>query len=282
VDVPGTNFINLDYTLINATTNTPLVSTSTRIKRVSNGTYGYGITNNAGFVSGLVPKNEALVLEVVSRCGTVIYSQNVGLFSANTSLRNINVTIPSSLFINFSGTLLNCNGIGIPNGYLSFYGTGGNSAVANTNASGNFSFSILNCNGNSVTYNYIGYDNINLQQSNILSGISINGNINLGNINVCGGSNIDIYIAGSNSYYSNQNGARPASIWRNGIINNLLINQNNAQANSVFVAGNDVYVAGRDAIPYSYSLPSLVLIPQTVRAEAWSATSRPNKRKEHE
>jgi hypothetical protein len=41
-DAPNANFINLDYTLINSTTNSPFVSTNTRIKRVSNGTYGYG------------------------------------------------------------------------------------------------------------------------------------------------------------------------------------------------------------------------------------------------
>jgi hypothetical protein len=159
VDVPNTNFINLDYTLLNAATNTPLVSTSTRIKR-ANGTYGYGITNNTGFVSGLVPKNEVLVLEVIanSACGTVVYSQNIGPFAVNTSLGNINVAIPAVQFVQFTGTLTTCTGAAVSNGYVSLSGTGGYAGFGNTSATGAFSFSILNCSGSIATYNYQGTD----------------------------------------------------------------------------------------------------------------------------
>ncbi len=238
----GANFINLDYTLINATTNTPLVSTSTRIKRVSNGSYGYGITNNAGFVSGLVPKNEALVLEVfgTSVCGTVFYSQNIGPFATNTSLGNINITLPVSQYINFTGTLLNCSGAPVTNGYISLATVAGNTVAvfSNTNANGAFSFSILNCTGNNLSYNYQASDISNLQQSALLNGIATGSTVNLGNIVVCNSltASDDVYVAGA------ENGI--AKVWKNGIGFNLSTLSDSANANAVFVSGTDVFVAG--------------------------------------
>ncbi len=240
VDVPNTNFINLDYTLINATTNTPLVSTSTRIKRVSNGSYGYGITNNAGFVGGLVPKNEALVLEVVNTtvgCNTVIYSQNIGPFANNTSLGNISVTIASTQYITFTGTLINCSAAPVTNGYVALSGAGGYGAFGNTNATGTFSFSIINCTGSSIaSYNYQGNDNTTGQQSVLLSGINANGTVNLGTITACGNASVaDVYVAGVEG---------TAKVWKNGVATNLSNAVDSSAGYSVFVSGNDTYVAG--------------------------------------
>jgi hypothetical protein len=246
-DVGITNFINLDYTLINATTNTPLVSTSTRIKRVSNGRYGYGVTNNAGFVSGLVPKNEALVLEVVatSGCNTVAYSQNIGPFTANTSLGNINITIPSSQYISFTGTLLNCSAAPVSNGYISLYATGGGGAYATTNAAGAFSFSILNCSGTNITYNYQGTDNTTSQQSSVLAGNTSNGAVNLGNVNACGApATFNVYVAG-------QTANEGVTVWKNNIAT-ILTGGIGYSGYSVFVSGNDVYVTGNGYVGGQY------------------------------
>jgi hypothetical protein len=236
-DVPS-NFINLDYTLINATTNSPLVSTNTRIKR-ANGSYGYGITNNAGFVSGAVPRSEALILEVIAQgaCGTVLYTQNIGPFTANTSLGNINVTIPVAQTITFTGTLVNCTGAAVTNGYVSLAGSGGFGGFAQTNATGNFTFSLPNCAGTSVSYNYQGTDNTTSQSGAVLTGNATSGTTNLGNIAACGTTaSADVYVAGV------ENGI--AKVWKNGVATNLSVASDSAFALSVFVAGTDVYVAG--------------------------------------
>jgi hypothetical protein len=237
-DVGSTNFINLDYTLINATTNSPLVSTTTRIKRV-NGSYGYGITNNAGFVSGLVPKNEALVLEVIttSGCVTVNYSQNIGPFATSVSLGNIAITIQASQYINFTGTLLNCSNLPVSNGYISLYTTAGECAFATTNSSGIFSFSVLNCSGTNTTYNYQGTDNVTSLQSTVLTGSTASTAVNLGNINICGiAPSADVYIAG---VINNK-----ATIWKNGIATNLTDGASYAEVHSIFINGMDLYAAG--------------------------------------
>jgi Carboxypeptidase regulatory-like domain len=241
VDVPNTNFINLDYTLINAATNSPLVSTSTRIKR-ANGSYGYGITNNTGFVSGLVPKNEALVLEVTAQgaCGLVTYSQNIGPFSVNTSLGNININVPASQYINFSGTLLNCNGTPVTNGYVAISANGGYGGYVATNSNGTFSFSIVGCSSVNFIYGYQGTDYSNNQQSILFNGITTAGSsLNLGNISACGAtSGPDIYVSGIENL--------KAKVWKNGVEINLSNGIDNSEAYSVFVLGTDVFVAGRE------------------------------------
>jgi hypothetical protein len=238
-DVPNT-FVILDYTLINAANNTPLVNTNTRIKKVSDGTYGYGITNNTGFVSGGVPKNEALVLEVVSNvCNTIIYSQNIGPFAANTSLGNINVTIPASQYINFSGVALNCSNAPVTNGYVSFYGAGGINAFVNTTATGSFAFSILNCSGASLAYNYQATDYTTSQQGALLNGSATSGTVNLGNVVACSNNlAASVYVVGEDE-------SRSAVLWKDGVITKLGSPGSGSLANSVFVSGtNDVYIAG--------------------------------------
>ena len=256
-DLDISAFIYLEYTLINATTNTPFAGTKTSLKRISNGRYGFGITNNEGYISGLVPKNEAFILEVTSyTCGTVLYSQNIGPFPSNTNLGNINIVIPSSQILNFSGTLLNCNNTPVTNGYLMLFSNSGGS-YASINNAGNFAFSIINCSGLNIPYNYQGFDGTTSQQSNLLSGNAANGNINLGNINVCSVSNnVDVYVTGCDqTSYEN----RTAKLWKNGLPINLSNGNTRAIANSVFVTGNDVYIVGSEGLPAISSFDSAVI-----------------------
>jgi hypothetical protein len=238
VDMPYLNFITLNYTLVNGSSNIPFVSTITRIRRVSDGAFGYGVTNNVGFVSGLVPKNEALILEVISNCNTVVYSQNIGSFATNTSLANINITVPTSFLINFTGILLNCNGTPVSNGYVSLATNTGIGAFAVTNSNGSFSFSTINCSSVNLNYYLQGVDNSTGQKSTISIGSVVNGNVNLGNINACSATlTEEIYVAGTE---------RAAKLWKNGIVTNLSNVIDTSFAYSVFVLNNDVYVAGSE------------------------------------
>src|SRR5206468_860928 len=99
-----------------------------------------GYTDNNGKVSGLVPANEALVLKVFNDCGEINYTKNIGPFSTNTDLGNINISF-SSCFLRtviVNGTVVNCNNAAVTNGYVQI--TKGNKFTAPIN-NGSFSIS---------------------------------------------------------------------------------------------------------------------------------------------
>ena len=140
----------------------PLAYAQIKIKRVVNNATGYGITDSTGFVSGKIPSNEALVLEVLDQCSAVIYSQNVGPFNANINLGTITVTTSTTSILTVSGTLTDCNNTPVAEGYMeiSFSNYFFRAAVH----SGIYNQSMVNCSSNS-SFTIIGVDNIANQQS---------------------------------------------------------------------------------------------------------------------
>ncbi len=176
--------INLCMSFVSSHNN-PLNNAQVRIKRVVNGTYAYGRTDSTGSLCGLVPKNEALVIEVLDQCNQVIYSQNAGPFTANTTLPPFVITIPPTNNLVISGTVTNCAGGNVTNGAVSVYVTGGNYyTVPVTN--GAFTFNLLRCSGGTVSFTVLGTDYATLQQSVPIGGSGTTGTVNVGTIQACG------------------------------------------------------------------------------------------------
>ncbi|MDB5222644.1 MAG: carboxypeptidase regulatory-like protein [Chitinophagaceae bacterium] len=142
--------------------NSPLINAQVRIKRVVNNSFGYGITDSSGYVSGSIPANEDLVLEVLDQCGTVIYSQNTGPFSANANLGTITVTTSTTSLITVSGSVTDCSNAPVTKGFVEIYLSSRYYKVAVNN--GNYSATITNCSPN-ATLIIIGVDNVANQQS---------------------------------------------------------------------------------------------------------------------
>ena len=71
---------------------------SNKLVTITSTNYGTssGYTDSAGTVSGLIPANETLVMKVFDQCNSIIYTQNIGPFSADTNLGNISVTVTAS------------------------------------------------------------------------------------------------------------------------------------------------------------------------------------------
>jgi hypothetical protein len=243
VDVPG-NFINLDLRLINNANNLPLANTLVKITSLTTNTAAYDHTNDSGFVSGYVPKNENLKLEVITgtACSgnTVIYTQNIGPYSSNTSLGNINVTIPANQVINFTGTVKGCNNLPVTNGYVSLVLANGTGTIAYTNATGQVNFSLVYC-GGSTAYTYNAVDLSNSNYSTTATGTATGNTVNLGTITACGNviNTNGVYIAGGID--------NNAVLWKDGVptfLTNLPANSNTkyAYAAKALVYNNDVYV----------------------------------------
>ncbi len=245
VDVPN-SFINLDMRLINNSNNLPLANTMVKITSLVTNTSAYDFTNDSGYVSGYVPKNENLKLEVIAgtacNTNTVAYTQNIGPYAANTSLGNINVTLPANLVINFTGTVKGCNNQPVSNGYVSLSLANGTSTLAYTNATGVVNFSVIQCStGSAYTYNAVDLSNGNY--STMANGTATSNTVNLNTITACGNSinTNGVYIAGAID--------GRAVIWKDGVptfLTPAATGSKNADAIKTVVYNNDVYVLGNE------------------------------------
>ncbi len=124
----------------------------------------YGYTNMLGYISGAVPSNAQLVLEVMeeSGCATTLFTQNFTTTTINISLGNI--ALPAGATAEVSGQLVDCNGAGVANGSLLALKNGAylRFPVSNT---GNFSFATTVCN-TGVNISLTGQDLTSATQSN--------------------------------------------------------------------------------------------------------------------
>jgi Carboxypeptidase regulatory-like domain len=260
-DVPN-SFIKLDLRLINSANNLPLANTLVKITSTVSNTSAYDYTNDSGFVSGYVPDAQALKLEVIAgtacNSNTVAYTQNIGPYSVNTSLGNINVTLPANLVVTFTGKVVNCSNQPVSNGYVSLSLSNGASTIAYTNATGMVNFSLIQCSTGS-TYTYTGVDLSNGSYSTTATSTATTNTVNLNTIAACGNSinNSGVYIAG---IIDNN-----AVLWKDGVptfLTNYAPNDsiNSARAYRTLVYNNDVYILGDVIGDLFSSIPKDTLI----------------------
>jgi hypothetical protein len=163
----------------------PLINAQVRIKRTVTNTYGYGRTDSAGNLCGKVPKDEALVLEVLDQCQNIVFTQNIGPFSTATTLPLITVNVPAANSLTITGIVTNCSNANVSNGAAVIYVSGGyHYTVPVTN--GAFSLTILRCNSGTVNFTVLGVDYNAIQQSVPVSGSGTTGTVNIGTIQACG------------------------------------------------------------------------------------------------
>lgn len=151
----------------------------------------HGYTDSLGQVSGPVPANMNLVMEVRSyglgNCGnTLIHSQNIGPFSQNTDIGTVTVTNSNNLLVTVKGKLLNCSGSPVTNGYalikLGYY-----SFYASVNGTGDFEKVITRCGTTPADFEILGVDNGALQQGTTPTVVPVaSPTTNAGNVSACG------------------------------------------------------------------------------------------------
>lgn len=147
-----------------------------------------GITNNDGLVSGLIPANQTLVLNVYAdyyTCTTtnIVYTAPIGPFATNTTLPNIVINnSPTTLSSNVVGNLVKCNNSNVTNGYVILNRAGGYSVSPVTN--GAFSFNEIYCPSN-TQFTLKGFDMENLQQTDLITYNFTAPITNIGNLQAC-------------------------------------------------------------------------------------------------
>ena len=176
----------LEMTIVTA--EGPLSHVQVKLTR-PNGSSSYGYTDSSGHVGGLVPKNEALTLQVLNTCNQAIYTQNIGPFSANTNLGTITVTIAPINTLQITGSAVNCSNQPVTTGNVLVYFEGHlyNRPINN----GNFSLTITRCSNSTGSVEVVAVDNVANQQSNSpWTGSASTGTINTGTISACGVSSV--------------------------------------------------------------------------------------------
>ncbi|WP_298220966.1 hypothetical protein [Flavobacterium sp.] len=142
-----------------------------------------GFTDDDGAVSGLIPVNQILTLEVYSTQGCVIYTSTIGPFSVDTALPDIIITNTSNLFSTLvQGNLLKCDNTNVTNGYVMLYSNYQTQVSAVTN--GAFNFNKIYCGAN-TNFKLKGFDYDSLQSTDSVSYHFATPITNVGNLAAC-------------------------------------------------------------------------------------------------
>lgn len=181
------DYVYLSCTLFDSNGN-PIPYAWVRLTEISDpwNTRG-GFTNDSGYVSGIIPANTQLQLEVYTNyyngCPTPIYSQLVTTGSNDISL---NVIIPASIpsQANISGNATNCSGLPVSNGYIIMQDGYYNYRYALNNL-GQYDFSTILCNSSS-NVTFIAEDATAGQQSTPLPYTINVGSNAIPNLQACG------------------------------------------------------------------------------------------------
>lgn len=170
--------VNFSATLVDEDGN-PVENYPVTISLVSNPITAYGYTDSTGYVGGKVPANEELLIQVYGHCGEVIYSQQIGPYTADIDLGQITISFNALNSTTLSGQLTDCNGDPVTNGIVIMQFNGYN--VYEYTTTGDFDVSFTSCSG---TIDVSAVDVDQLTQSSPVM-VSAGGAFDLGQINIC-------------------------------------------------------------------------------------------------
>jgi hypothetical protein len=124
-------------------------------------------TNADGFVCGMVAYDELMLMEVISPCGDVIYSQQIGPYLDTTMIGPITIPTGSVSFTAVSGTAVDCSGDPVTNGFALIKAGEQTYFAELDEVTGAFSISVMNCDESDITIKVV--DETALKQSLVLS-----------------------------------------------------------------------------------------------------------------
>ncbi len=184
-DVPS-NFVQFNCTIVDGDL-VPISNVLVKVSLVSNpANFGVGWTNQDGYVSGAVPRNANLKLEVFTdlQCGTPAYSQTFTTTTLDVSLGNVVIPVTNTYLANVTGSVTDCSGAPVSNGYI-LMRNGSNYYRHNLTATGTYDFNTIICNPTEPV-SFIAEDLGALQQSAPLNYTLQSGPNAIPSIQACG------------------------------------------------------------------------------------------------
>lgn len=175
--LPLVNFTaQLVDTALNPLVNVPVTISANNIPNLTRTAF----TDVNGIVTGLIPANNSLKMDIIFPCDQSINAKTITTTNQPVDLGTVVVDLEQYDVV-VRGTVINCSGNPVTNGYVLIIGLG-NSAVININ-NGVFSAAGIICPGTNT--NAIAFDRETAQQTSIIP-VSISQGINeLGELEVC-------------------------------------------------------------------------------------------------
>ncbi|GAB4091366.1 carboxypeptidase-like regulatory domain-containing protein [Flaviaesturariibacter terrae] len=161
---------------------TPVPHAQVTLTNLSNNSHAMGFTDQEGYVSGAVPRNVSLRIDVYNYCGTIVYSNTIGPFSNDVSTTTA-LSAFNSQTITFSGSVADCNGAPLAQGVVSLII---NSQVFRTAISnGTYSYTQTGC-GGALTANIWAADGAGMQVGSVQAVTGQPGSNTVTNLTACG------------------------------------------------------------------------------------------------
>ncbi len=174
--------VNFSTTVIDSTSLIPVAGL--RVEITYNGHARFATTNSSGIVSGKIPANQTMTIKILDNCGNLLYiNSSFGPFTGTTNI-TIPVTPNPLLSFQLSGTVDDCSGLPVNNGYVILNSTSGQYITGILVTGGTYNYTGINCILPS-NISVVGIDLSNGQSSTNIT--TINPGSNTQNITLCGG-----------------------------------------------------------------------------------------------
>ena len=184
-DVPN-NYVQFNCKVVNTAGQT-IQNAYVKISLVSNpNNAAFGYTDSTGYVSGAVPNNAQLKLEVFANAscgGAAAFSQNFSTTSVNVAFGNATINTTTSI-ANLTGIVKNCAGLPVTNGYVMIQDGYDNYRIALSDT-GTYILNKILC-SSPYQIKMIGEDIIGAQQSTPIAISLIAGKNTVSAIQACG------------------------------------------------------------------------------------------------
>lgn len=188
-DFPG-ELVEINLTIVDEATQSPRPYTGVRIVVVDGSSTGWGYTDEEGQLTGLVPANEELMLEVIGLCGEVVYSEAIGPFTEDADLGSIAVMLEEST-VTISGSI-ECDGTPIEGDAVVLVTFDG-FTVHHYTSDGTINVSTTVCTQPSeITVTAVDLETLNQSETQTIAFVEP---LNVGTINTCNGGTVEDLIS---------------------------------------------------------------------------------------
>jgi hypothetical protein len=139
-------------------------------------------SDSTGYVQGLLPQSESLVMYVVTQCGNPLAGANIGPALQDQIMGNITININYAT-LTLSGNVVNCSTSAVDSGYVNAMIDGLNYRAIVKN--GTFTLPVVRCYDASAQVTLTAYDLIGMTSGSASTITATDGNVNAGTLSAC-------------------------------------------------------------------------------------------------